>query len=55
MHLDERSSAFVHWSALAFAILSTFWIGKAVYGLFTKSRSSGGITDSERAPLIGSG
>ncbi|KAG8949084.1 hypothetical protein FRC04_009030 [Tulasnella sp. 424] len=50
----QRSSAFIHWSALAFAILSTFWIGKALYGLFTRNRSSSGITDSERAPLIGS-
>jgi len=50
----QRSSAFVHWSALGFAVLSTFWIGKALYGLFTRNRSSGVLGDSERAPLIGS-
>jgi len=47
----QRSSAFIHWSALAFAILSVFWIGKALYGLFTRSRSS----SSETEPLLGSG
>jgi len=50
----QRSSAFVHWSALAFAIISAFWIGKSLYGLFTRNRSGSGILDSERAPLIGS-
>ncbi|KAG8994190.1 hypothetical protein FRB90_000516, partial [Tulasnella sp. 427] len=50
----QRSSAFIHWSALAFAILSTFWIAKSLYGLFTRGRSTSGVTDSERAPLIGS-
>ena len=54
MHTDQRSSAFIHWSALAFAILSAFWIGKSLYGLFTRHRSGGSILDSERAPLIGS-
>jgi len=49
----QRSSAFVHWSSLAFAILSSVWIGKAIYGLFNRGRITV-ITDSERAPLIGS-
>ncbi|KAG8905524.1 hypothetical protein FRB99_008783 [Tulasnella sp. 403] len=50
----QRSSTFVHWSALVFAILSTFWIAKSVYGLFTRHRAGGPLHDSERAPLIGS-
>jgi hypothetical protein len=45
----QRSSAFIHWSALAFAVLSVFWIGKALYGLFTRNRS---LSDSERDPLL---
>ncbi|KAG8863569.1 hypothetical protein FRB96_008309 [Tulasnella sp. 330] len=49
----QRSSAFVHWSSLIFAVLSSVWIGKAIYGMFTRNRS-GGLIDSERAPLIGS-
>jgi hypothetical protein len=51
----QRSSVFVHWTSLVFAVLSTFWIGKAVYGLVVRHRSGGIILDSERAPLIGSG
>lgn len=50
----QRSSAFVHWSALGFAVLSTFWIGKAAFGLFQRSRGGSISLDSERAPLIGS-
>jgi hypothetical protein len=43
---------FVHWSALAFAVLSLIWVIKAAYGLFKR----GGIRldDEERAPILGS-
>ena len=49
----QRSSAFIHWSALAFAILSLFWIVKSLYGHLTAHRSAGVLHDSERAPLVG--
>jgi hypothetical protein len=51
----QRSSAFIHWSALAFALLSLFWILKSLYGHFVGYRSRGraGILDDpERAPLV---
>ncbi|EJD54287.1 hypothetical protein AURDEDRAFT_109989 [Auricularia subglabra TFB-10046 SS5] len=50
----QRSSAFIHWSALAFAILSLFWIARSAYALSTRG-SRGGVLESERAPLIGGG
>ncbi|KAI0812326.1 hypothetical protein BC629DRAFT_1589109 [Irpex lacteus] len=52
---EQRSSAFVHWSALAFAILSLVWVGKALIATGLKiRRGSGGISlDEERAPLVG--
>jgi len=52
---EQRTSGFVHWSALAFAILGLFWVIKGAYGLSVKSR--GGrvmLSDEERDPLIGS-
>jgi len=50
----QRSSAFIHWSALAFSILSLIWVLKATYGLYCKNRG-GRITlsDEERGPLLG--
>ena len=50
----QRSSAFIHWSALVFACLSLFWIAKSLYGHFTAHRAGGILHDEERAPLIGS-
>ncbi|KAL1756282.1 hypothetical protein FB107DRAFT_248382 [Schizophyllum commune] len=50
----QRSSAFVHWSALAFAILSGVWVLKGAVGLFR--HNGGGVRledDLERAPLVG--
>jgi len=50
----QRSSAFIHWSALAFSILSVFWVLKATYGLYRKN--TGGriaLADEERGPLLG--
>ncbi|OBZ66990.1 hypothetical protein A0H81_13030 [Grifola frondosa] len=52
---EQTSSAFVHWSALAFALLALVWVGKAVVGVALKWRhGQGAITlDEERAPLVG--
>ncbi|EMD30957.1 hypothetical protein CERSUDRAFT_120220 [Gelatoporia subvermispora B] len=52
---EQRSSAFVHWSALAFAILALVWVGKALVGVALRlRRGHGGIAlDEERAPLVG--
>jgi hypothetical protein len=52
---QQKSSAFVHWSALAFAILALVWVGKALIATGVKiRRGRGGISlDEERAPLIG--
>ncbi|CED83036.1 hypothetical protein [Phaffia rhodozyma] len=50
----QTSSKFIHWSALVFAILATFFSVKA---LFTTWRSGGVkavLGDEERAPLLGS-
>ena len=51
----QRSDAFVHWSALAFAILALIWVGKAIIALGLRiSRGGRGISlDEERAPLVG--
>lgn len=52
----QKKDAFIHWSALAFAILSTFWVFKAFF--FTWRASNGSpialLHDEERAPLTGS-
>jgi hypothetical protein len=50
----QTSSGFVHWTALAFAILTMVWVIKGAYGLGT--RTWGGrvaLVDEERAPLVG--
>lgn len=53
--VHQRQPALIHWSALAFAILALFWVGKATIGLGLRiRRGRGGISlDEERAPLIG--
>ncbi|KAL5492999.1 hypothetical protein ACEPAI_4447 [Sanghuangporus weigelae] len=50
----QKSSAFVHWTALAFACLSLFWILKSLYGHLVAHRSPSVLNDEERAPLVGS-
>ncbi|KAI0093411.1 hypothetical protein BDY19DRAFT_983095 [Irpex rosettiformis] len=52
---EQKSSGFVHWSALVFAILSLLWVGKALIATSLKIyRGRGGISlDEERAPLVG--
>ncbi|TFY74567.1 hypothetical protein EWM64_g9446 [Hericium alpestre] len=48
----QRASGFVHWSALAFALLSLVWVMKAAYGLVNTWRRGGVmLEDEERAPL----
>lgn len=51
----QRSSAFVHWSALAFAIVSLIWVGKALVAIVLRIRRGGSAIslDEERAPLVG--
>jgi len=50
----HQHNPFIHWSALAFSLLSLFWILKSVYGYFVsyRSRSGGILNDEERAPLV---
>jgi len=51
---EQRSSAFIHWSALAFAILALLWVVKGAWGLSIKIRGGSiRIEDSERGPLVG--
>jgi len=50
----QRSSGFVHWSALAFSILSLIWVLKATYGLYRKNTGNHiALADEERGPLLG--
>ncbi|KAI0033453.1 hypothetical protein K488DRAFT_84894 [Vararia minispora EC-137] len=49
----QRTPPFVHWSALAFAILSLVWVVKGAVGL-ARGRRGIALEDAERAPLIGS-
>lgn len=53
---QQTSSDFIHWSALAFAVLSTLWIIKSLWGHFTSHRSGAILLhDEERAPLVSGG
>jgi len=50
----QRSSAFIHWSALGFAILSLVWVIKGTYGVYCKGTSGRiALVDEERGPLLG--
>jgi hypothetical protein len=50
----QTSSKFIHWSALAFAILALVWVVKGAIGLAIRARSgSVRLDDEERAPLVG--
>ena len=52
--LISNLRSFIHWSALAFSILSLVWVLKATYGVYRKS--TGGtiaLADEERGPLLG--
>ncbi|KAF9508052.1 hypothetical protein BS47DRAFT_1373743 [Hydnum rufescens UP504] len=51
----QTSSLFIHYSALAFAILSLLSIVLSLYAIYTSRRTVGVILlDEERAPLVGS-
>jgi hypothetical protein len=46
----QTSDAFIHWSALGFAILALIWVLKSTWSLTTRGRVA--LPDEERAPLI---
>ncbi|KAI0248414.1 hypothetical protein BJV78DRAFT_1236475 [Lactifluus subvellereus] len=49
---DRQRTPFIHWSALAFALLSLLWVFKGAAGLVsTWRRGSIVLEDEERAPL----
>jgi len=48
----QRSSAFVHWAALGFALLSLFSVVKSLCGLVVWYRGTSILHDEERAPLV---
>jgi len=51
---EQRSSAFIHWSALGFAVLSLVWVVKGAYGIVVRTTGHGiRLEDPERAPLVG--
>ncbi|KAG2124560.1 hypothetical protein BD769DRAFT_1467689 [Suillus cothurnatus] len=52
-HQDVHRSGFIHWSALAFAVLSAFWVFVGTFGMYKRFRSGSIILDEERAPLVG--
>ena len=51
---EQRSDEFVHWSALAFAILASVWVGQAAIATGARMRRGrGGFSfDEERAALL---
>ena len=56
IYAHQTSSQFVHWSALAFAVLALVWVLKAFFGTSRKLWGGRGtIMDEERAPLVGNG
>lgn len=53
IYAHQTSSKFIHWSALAFAILALVWVVKGAYGLCMRARSGViRLEDEERAPLV---
>jgi len=49
---DHQHNPFIHWSALAFALLSLIWVVKGALGLISTWRRGGIVLeDEERAPL----
>ncbi|KAG6918862.1 hypothetical protein DXG01_010925 [Tephrocybe rancida] len=50
----QTGPAFIHWSALAFAIIApVIWVAKGAYALLDSSRNNVvAIYDEERAPLV---
>ncbi|KAG1835611.1 hypothetical protein EV424DRAFT_1531474 [Suillus variegatus] len=54
-HQNVHRSGFIHWSALAFALLSAFWVFVGTFGTYKRYRGASGsiLLDEERAPLVG--
>jgi len=51
---EQHSSGFIHWSALAFAILASLSVLKSIWGLSVKIRGGNiRLEDNERGPLVG--
>ena len=52
--VHQTTNAFVHWTALVFAILALVWVGKAMIALGLRiARGGRGVSlDEERAPLV---
>jgi len=51
--IHQTSSTFIHWSALAFFVLSLFAVLKSFYGYYVVYSGSGSVLhDEERAPLV---
>jgi hypothetical protein len=49
---EHQRTPFIHWSALAFALLSLVWVVKGAFGLVSTWRRGGIVLeDEERAPL----
>jgi len=50
----QRTSGFVHWSSLVFAILSLIWVIKGAWGLSKKRTGRGALhlSDEESGPLL---
>lgn len=53
-HQNVHRSGFIHWSALAFAVLSAFWVFLGIFGMYKRFRGGSIILDEERGPLVGS-
>jgi hypothetical protein len=49
---QQRNSAFIHWSALAFSILALVWVVKGAFGFSGRFRGGVALHDEERAPLV---
>ncbi|KAH7108353.1 hypothetical protein BKA62DRAFT_630494 [Auriculariales sp. MPI-PUGE-AT-0066] len=51
---NHQHTPFIHWSALAFAVLSSLWVLKSAYEAFFVRRAEAAAgTDNEREPLNG--
>ena len=54
LNLTPNIRSFIHWSALAFSILSLVWVLKATYGAYYKNTGNRiALADEERGPLLG--
>jgi len=53
IYTNQIHPAFIHWSALAFAIVSLLSVLKSVFATFTGRGSISLLHDEERAPLVG--